>query len=293
MSGTKSSTTNSATSNSYDPSVIAAGQNILSNASSLPSYQGYTGPTQAAFGPTTQAATTDLTGLLASGTNPSTTQAGNIYGSVAGSIDPNASVQSYMNPYVQATLAPTLDNLNTSALQQHQANGAAATLAGDYGGTGQGVADALTNKYLGQNVANATGQAESNAYNAAIGEQSNMLSQLMNAGSGLANTGQQAFSQNTTLDSMLAALGQQQQTAGQTGINTAVNVNNQNQMAPLTQQTMLASILSALPKDTSGTGTSTTTTPDNSGMALLGSLLPGLLSTGGTTSNPGLLAGLL
>jgi hypothetical protein len=52
-----------------------------------------------------------------------------------------------------------------------------------------------------------------------------------------------------------------------------MTVNQQANTGQLGQDATLASLLGAIPKDTTGTSDTTTTTPNNSGFALLGSLL--------------------
>ncbi|PNE10968.1 MAG: hypothetical protein CR217_11405 [Beijerinckiaceae bacterium] len=108
---------------------------------------------------------------------------------------------------------PTLQNLQTANQQQHQATGAAATLSGAYGGTGQGVQDALTNYFTNQNVANASGQAYSNAYNSAIQQQQNSLNTLLGAAGAQTNAA-----------GLLSGLGAQEQNVGQTGIQNALQL---------------------------------------------------------------------
>lgn len=277
MSGPSTSTTNSnqmqETSTRFAPWVTNAGQNLYQGlASQYPHWDPYTGPLSASFGPGTGTATAFATNALGGG-NPQLSGATGAFQSVINSVNPAGGPGQYMNPYVQATLQPTLQNIQDVTARQHQQNGAAATLAGAYGGTGQGVMDALANKYEGQNVANASGQAYSNAYNAAIQQQQQSLQSLLGAGSGL----NQTAGANMSLAALLAGIGQQQQSAGQQGILNAINLNQQNQTMPLSQGAMLASILQGLPKDTSGTSygnsTSTQTTPNNTLSSLLGAAL--------------------
>lgn len=180
-----------------------------------------------------------------------------------------------MNPYVQATLNPTLQNLQIANAQQHQQTGAAATLSGAYGGTAQGVQNSLTDYFTGQNVANASGQAYSNAYNSAINQYQTSLNQLLGAGGAQASLGNAEMSGNTGLATLLASIGAQRQQAGQTGIQNAINLNQQNQTMPLSQGATLASILSGIPNDmvSHSNTVGQTTQPNNVLYALLGSLL--------------------
>ena len=262
-------------STSYQPWVTQAGQNLYQGlASQYPNWTPYSGATQGAFGAGTGTATNFGTNVL--GSTPSGLQgSGNTLQSVINSINPQAGPGQYMNPYVQATLAPTLQNIEQGRQQQIQSNGAGATMAGAFGGTGQGVENSLSNQMADQAIGNASGQAYSNAYNSAIGQQQQSLQTLLGAAGGQASIG----GQQTSLAQLLASIGGQQQQANQTGIQNAINLNTQNQTMPLSQGSTLASILQGIPKNsnTSGfsSGSTQATTPNNSLMSLLGSLAGG------------------
>jgi hypothetical protein len=279
MSGqsTSQQQTQSFGSTNYPTWTQQAGPDLYSKlAAQYPSWTPYSGPTSAPFGPGTATATNYATGAIGQ-PNQQQAGAGNTLQSIINSINPAAGPGQYMNPYVQATLNPTLQNLETANQQQHQATGAAATLSGAYGGTGQGVQDALTNYFTNQNVANASGQAYSNAYSSAINQQQTSLNQLLAAAGGQTQLGSSIAGNNATLASLLASIGGQQQQAGQTGIQNAINLNQQNQLMPLSEGATLASILAGIPKDTTTMGQQNTQTsqPNNVLFSLLGSLLGG------------------
>ena len=165
MCGNSTSKTTSAGVNYFEPWVTGAGQNIYNTASNYAGanpYQAYSGPTAASANPAQTAAMGYLGSTLGQ-TNPYTTQAASDVSSVAGAINPNASIQSLMNPYAQSALAPTLQAINDTASQQHQQNGANAAMNGAFGGSAQGVADGLTNRYQQQNIGNATAQGMNQA----------------------------------------------------------------------------------------------------------------------------------
>lgn len=275
MCGNSTSTSNTNTSNSFAPWVTGAGQNIYNSAAGYANsnpYQVYSGPTSAAANPAQSSAINYLSGQLGQ-TNPYTTQAAGLVSSAGNAINPNLSVSQLMNPYAQSALAPTLQAINDTAAQQHQQNGANAAMNGAFGGSAAGVADALTNRYQQQNIGNATAQGMSSAFNAAQGQQNANLQNLISSGNSLSGIGQQAFGQGTTLASLLGGLGAQQQNIGQQGISNAMTVNQQANTGQMGQFATLASLLGAIPKDTTGTQAQTTTQPDNVGWTLLGSLL--------------------
>lgn len=280
MGGKQKSETNTsqATSNTFDPWVTGAGQDLFKSASAdvaAHPYQGYGGPVQGAFGEGTGLATSKLKDMLAAGTDPGTQSAQTGFQRVMAAINPDASIESYMSPYTEGVLSPQLRKINEAADSLRMKNGAEASMAGAWGGSGMGLAQALADRDREMAIGDATGQAYDKAFTNAQGARSNALSQFLSAAGGAQSAGQQGFQQGTTLSTLLAGLGSQEQQANQTGINTAITVNDANQMGLTKQATSLAQILAMVPKNTSGTSTgkSETSTPDNSGIALLGSLL--------------------
>lgn len=275
MCGSSKTTQNTATSTTLPAWATAAGQTDYTNAANTLAanpWQGYSGPTTASFGPQTGTASDFLTGTLGQ-PNQNTTNAGNAVSSVLGNINPAETTSQLMNPYVAATLAPTLENLGITQQQQTANLGGQAAMSGAFGDSTQGVQQSLLDNFNQQNVANATGQAYSGAYNAAQQQQNAQMGEILSGANTQATLGTQQNSQNDVVSQLLASLGAQQQTAGQTGITNAIQLNTQNQTMPLSQQATLAQILGMSPMDTSGTGSSVTSQPDNSGYALLGSLL--------------------
>ena len=291
------STTNSST--SYDPWVTQAGQSTIGGAQNWMAnnpFQAYNGPTTGAFGPQFGTASNYATSQLGK-INPYTQQSAASIKSLIGSINPNASISSYMDPYVQATLQPTIQNIQMQGNQQRQQNGADATMAGAYGGTGSGVENALTNRYEDQAIGNASGQAYSNAYNNATQTRQGLLNTLLSGGTELGALGQNVFNQGATLDQLLAGMGSTQQQANAEGIKNAINVNTLNQTLPLQQYSSLADILSGIPKNSSTNSTTVGTTTQqqpNMGSQLLGAGLGSLLAPPDANGNGGgLLAALL
>lgn len=279
MGGKSKSTTESSqqVSNNFAPWVTSAGEGLfktaLSTATGQP-YQGYSGPTQAEFGEGTGIATDYLKGKIGT-VDPNTVSSGNAFQSVIDSINPNASTSEYMNPYLDAVLNPQIRKINESADAARAGAGTAASMAGAWGGSGQGIAAALADRDRLTQIADTTGATYAKGWDSAQGAKGKAMSDLLAAAQGAGATGQNAFGQGTQLATLLAGLGGQEQQAGQQGINTAITVNDQNQTGALKQQTGLAQILAMLPKNTNGmqVGSSTTSSPDNSMIALLGSLL--------------------
>lgn len=73
--------------------------------------------------------------------------------------------QNYMNPYLQASLNPQLDEARRQSQITQQQNASKMTQAGAFGGGRQAIMDAETQRSLGTNLANITGTGYNTAYN--------------------------------------------------------------------------------------------------------------------------------
>lgn len=145
-------------------------------------------------------------------------------------------VSAYMSPYVQASIAPQLSDLQIANAQQQNQINAAATQAGAFGDARQGAAQALQNYYTNQSVNQLSGQAYQNAFTAANQALANAQStnvQAANAynqaGQGF-NTGASIANQlaNTGLQQQAALLSQGQQEAGLGGLQQQYGLNAAN-----------------------------------------------------------------
>ena len=93
------------------------------------------------------------------------TKAGNLsYTPTTTSFDATQA-QNYMNPYLQASLNPQLDEARRQSQITQQQNAAKMTQAGAFGGGRQAILDAETQRSLGANLANITGQGYNTAFN--------------------------------------------------------------------------------------------------------------------------------
>ena len=77
----------------------------------------------------------------------------------------NDQAQAYMNPYLQQSLNPQLQEARRQSQISQQTNNAQATQAGAFGGARQGIMAAENQRNLGSNLANITGQGYNTAYN--------------------------------------------------------------------------------------------------------------------------------
>ena len=194
--------------------------------------------------------------------------AGNSYGMNAQ--NPNA-VANYMNPYLQNTLAPSLQLLNQQYGMQNVANNAQATQAGAFGGSRMGVQNALTNQ--AQNLA--TNQLVGNAYNqayntantnmqsaanlgiqgaqaglAGIGAQQAGYNSAGAAGSNLSNIGTAQLGAQQSVAGLQNAYGAQQQQQQQNILNTGAQNYSTMQAYPMQQLQQLEGLYTGAPTNT-------------------------------------------
>lgn len=153
----------------------------------------------------------------------------------AGSTTPTGLAAQYMNPYLQAVLAPQLEELRRQAgiTQQQQAGKAAQ--AGAFGGTRYGLMEAEGARNLMQEMNKTIGTGYANAYDKAL--------QQFNQEQGQAKT----------LADMIAGAGAQQRGIEQEGITADYNEFLAQRDYPMKQVQFLQSMLQGLPISTVST----------------------------------------
>jgi hypothetical protein len=197
-------------------------------------------------------------GQAAAGYGNMGAQAGMSYGMNA--TNPNA-VQAYMNPYLQASLAPQMQMLNEQQGMQQQANQGQAVQAGAFGGSRMGVQNAQQNQANQLAMSNLVGQGYNQAFNTAnqnMQQASALGMQGANIGlagqaaqntaaANLANIGQTQYGQQMGIINQQNQLGAQQQQYQQ-NLDTAAYQNFQNQKQyPYQQLGFMSNILQGLP----------------------------------------------
>lgn len=165
--------------------------------------------------------------------------------------------QQYMNPYLQASLDPQIRNLNDQYAQQQNIANSKAAGSGNFGGSRQGVMNAIVNQRQNQDIQDVTARGYNTAYDTALGafqnaqnqnlaaqskqadiygqdNEANLRAQLANQAAGI-NTGQfnetarsGAFKTNQDI-AQQNRLAQQAAAQGLTGL-TAQQQSNQNAM---------------------------------------------------------------
>jgi hypothetical protein len=78
--------------------------------------------------------------------------------------------QTYMNPYLESSLKPQLEEARRQSQITQTQNAGKMTQAGAFGGGRQAILDAETQRSLGANLANITGQGYSTAYDKAMAQ---------------------------------------------------------------------------------------------------------------------------
>ena len=127
--------------------------NIATQASALPAYS-----------------PTAFTNQYTAPTAGTPTNFTNQYSAPVGSSFDSSQAQTYMNPYLQASLNPQLDEARRQSQITQSQNAAKMTQAGAFGGGRQAILDAETQRNLGTNLANITGQGYNTAYGNAMSQ---------------------------------------------------------------------------------------------------------------------------
>ena len=141
-------------------------------------YQAYMGPLTSGESPLqTQAFNTAGTLTTPTSIGTAATNAGTIgtaaqglkYSPTTTSFDATQA-QNYMNPYLQASLNPQLEEARRQSQITQQQNAGKMTQAGAFGGSRQAILDAETQRTLANTQANITGQGYSTAYDKAMSQ---------------------------------------------------------------------------------------------------------------------------
>ena len=223
----------------YDPSKAVAGfspmqQQAQQSAANL--------QTPGQFG-----AATGLTGIAGMGS----LQAGQNFQNMA--TDPNA-IQSYMNPYLQASLNPQLAEIQRQYGVTGQQQAGQATQAGAFGGGRDAVMAAENERNKNTAMNQAIGQGYNTAFNNAqqqmnTGAQLNLqgLNQAGQAGSSLANIGSGQLAAQQGILGTQNQLGGQQQANQQQVINQSMQDYANAQQYPIMQLGTMSNMLRGLP----------------------------------------------
>lgn len=290
--GQQTSTTN--TSSVANPVVAAASnsnistaENTLNNSSAGQQYQG---PLTAAIAPNQQASIDAAGNIANNGTGTNASSLINQYAAApAQQVSTNtiaSQMSPYMNQYVMQALAPQLQQMNIANAGQNAATAATATGSGAFGDARAGIQ--ASNDAFNQNVARegVIGNAYNNAFNTAIGAgaqdvaNQNTTAQAnagynetaLNRALGGATAQEGLQTQQLGAQTTANSLGQQDTAAAQAAMTAQYNNWLQAQQSQLAAQNSANQTVQAGAVATPASTTSTTSKPDNSGFAILGSL---------------------
>ncbi len=193
-------------------------------------------------------------------------------------------IQDYLNPYTGGVLDDTIKRIQDAADRQRVQIGKAAIGSGAYNDARHGVAGSLSREDELRTVGETSGNILRNAYNDAMGLRTGDLNRFLGADTTSANFAetalgraragagdlqQQQTQQLNNLGSMLG-LGEMERTITQAELDSAYEVYLREYADSYDSVAALSAALSGLPFTRSRTTTSTK--PDNSGLALAGSL---------------------
>ena len=164
-------------------------------------------------------------------TLPTMTSSGTA-GAPGAAAQPTGIAAQYMNPYLNAVLAPQLSELQRQAQISQMNQASKLSQAGAYGGSRQAIMDAELQRNLLSEANKAIGTGYANAYDKAMGQ---------------FNT---EFGQAKTLADMMAGAGAQQRAIEQEGITADLNEFKEQRDYPKTQVQFLQSMLQGLPIST-------------------------------------------
>ena len=133
----------------------------------------------------------------------------------------------YMNPYLESALKPQLEEARRQSQITQQQNAAKMTQAGAFGGGRQAILDAETQRALGTNLANITGQGYSTAYDKAMAQfNADQARKAQEAQFG-ATYGLQGLQTGLQGAQIQGALGTQEQQAGINNLNAQLTAGAQ------------------------------------------------------------------
>jgi hypothetical protein len=228
-----------------------AGMVAKSSALANAPYQAYTGPLTAGSSPLQQAASINAGNI-------------NVPTGAMGSFTPGtfntATAQQYMNPYIQSALDPQIAEARRQSQITQMGNAAQATRAGAFGGSRGALMNTETQRNLGTNLANITGQGYNTAYNNA--------QQQFNTEQGRQQTAQDSTNR-FGLDAITkqADLGATQQATEQAGISALKGQFEEERQDPYNKLLFQQKMLTGLPISTQTTSTAQTPAQAFSGTA--------------------------
>lgn len=243
-SSNKSSSNTTFTPNSATTSLFTPEWNQISSETSQP-FQNYTGE----FYPGLTSGQTQATQMANSGigtgsgaVNSGVSAAQGVTGFTPQTVSPqsilDANIGSYMSPYVESSLAPQLQLLDQQRGQDIAQNQGQFTQSGAFGGSREGVSDALTNQYFGNLESQMIGQGYNSAYQNAQGLAGQDISNQLQAQEANQSAGLAGANLDLGAASTLGNLGGEQQQLGLNDVNAINSLGTQAQNTAANQDAM-------------------------------------------------------
>lgn len=136
----------------------------------------------------------------------------------------NKNIQDYMNPYQQAVIDTTLQDIERSRMLGAQQGAASAIKAKAFGGSRHGVAEAETNRAALEQAARSTAQLRAQGYEAATGLMGQELSLEQQAALANQQAGLQGAQQRAAAAQQLFGMGGQEQAIEQARLDAQRNL---------------------------------------------------------------------
>lgn len=261
------------------------GQTLYNQAKSqIPTtYTPYTGERVADYGTDYSTAR----GLAESAATPSgdLSSTRSILDQLRGTVDPNASVESYMNPYTGAVLDPSIRKIVEASNLNRNRLDAQATLSGAFGDSSHGVQQALNQRNTEQTIGDTTNKTYSDAFLNAQNQQKSALDRLMGVASGYTGLSNATDAHSKFINDLLMGFADRDRAIAQAKNDVGYQNYAASQAYAPQVYGYLEQLLSGTPHETTtnqtGTsiGNSTETKPDTGLMDMGGKLLGGLFGS--------------
>jgi hypothetical protein len=185
--------------------------------SAMPSAGGGKGGGQAAVAPGPSTVTQSAPAQMATSGQPNVfNQSAGAYNAALGGTQGAAmgqgpNIAQFMNPYQQMVTGQTLQDLERQRQMQMNTIGQQASQAGAFGGSRQGVAEALTNEGFARQGAQAFGNLQQQGFNTALGAAQQQQQTQLNAANQMGQLANLGFGFGTQLNQQQAQQGALQQ----------------------------------------------------------------------------------
>lgn len=206
---------------------------------------------------------------------PAFGQAADVYSTLAAEGISPERIQSFMSPYTQSVIDATMRDIGRERDVALNELGAAASAAGAFGGSRQGVAEAETRRAFAETAADTAARLREAGYTQAAGmAQADIASRMAAAQGGMGAAGAGLQQQVAGLGAQMAA-GEAERVLNQQAQDALYEQYMLQMQYPLTQFGVLTGAAGAIPA-----GYGTTTTVERDPMGTLGGVLGGIGSAG-------------